>query len=93
MKTAAAVVQGEFIGLNAKVVKSINPQIIGISGKVVNETRNTVVIRHTNEDKTVIKETSVFQFTLPDGTVVEVEGKAILGCPEDRVKKTPKRQW
>lgn len=93
MKTAAAVVQGEFIGLNARVVKSTNPQIVGISGKVVNETRSTVVIKHKNEDKTIIKETSVFQFTLPDGTVVEIEGKAILGRPEDRVKKTPKRQW
>jgi ribonuclease P protein subunit POP4 len=93
MKTEASVVRGEFIGLNAKVVKSINPQNVGISGQIVDETRNTIVIRHGNEDKIVIKETSVFQFSMPDGTIMEIEGKAILGRPEDRVKKTLKRQW
>jgi len=93
MKTTAAVVQGEFIGLNAKVVKSANRSQIGISGQVINETRNTLVIKHRNEDKTIPKEAAVFQFTLPDGIVVEIEGNAILGRPEDRVKKRPKRRW
>jgi ribonuclease P protein subunit POP4 len=93
MKTTATVVQGEFIGLNAKVVKCSNPSCVGISGRVVNETRNTLVIRHKSEDKVIAKELAVFQFTLPNGTVVEVEGNAILGRPEDRVKKRPKRRW
>jgi len=93
MKATAAVVQGEFIGLNAKVVKSTNPSCVGISGHVVNETRNTLVIRHKNEDKVIVKETAVFQFTLAQGTIIEVEGNAILGRPEDRVKKRPKRRW
>jgi len=93
MKNTAAVVQGEFIGLNAEVVKSSNPSYVGVSGRVVDETRNTLVIRHRNEDKVIIKEAAVFQFTLPDGTVVEIEGNVILGRPEDRVKKRPKRRW
>ncbi len=93
MRTAAAFVQREFIGLNAKVIRSSNKQNEGISGTVVDETRNTFVIRHNNEDKTIVKETSVFEFTLPDATIVEIEGRAILGRPEDRVKKTLRRQW
>lgn len=93
MKTTVAVVQGEFIGLKVKVVKSNNPGYVGVSGRVVDETRNTLVIRQKNEDKVIVKEAAVFQFTLPNGTVVEIEGNAILGRPEDRVKKRLKRRW
>jgi len=89
----AAVLQAEFIGLNAKVVKSSNTSYLGISGKVIDETRNTLVIRHKNADKIIIKEVAVFQFILPNGTVVEVDGKVILGRPEDRIKKKSKRRW
>ena len=93
MKAAATIIQGELIGLDAKIVKSTNPSNLSISGKIVDETRNTLVIRQNENDKVVTKETAVFQFTLPNGTIVEVEGAAIIGRPEDRVKKKPKRQW
>jgi ribonuclease P protein subunit POP4 len=93
MTRPVTIIQGEFIGLNAKVVKSSNPTHVGISGKVIDETRNTLVIRQKNQDKTIAKETAVFHLTLPDGMVVEVEGSIILGRPEDRMKKRPKRRW
>jgi ribonuclease P protein subunit POP4 len=93
MKAAATVTQSELIGLDAKVAKSTNRDSVGISGKVIDETRNTLVIRQNNSDKVVPKETTIFQFTLSNGSVVEVEGNAIMGRPEDRVKKKPRRQW
>ena len=93
MKAAATITQSELIGLNAKVTKSTNKDTVGITGTVIDETRNTLTIRHNNTDKTIPKETTVFQFTLPNGTVIEVEGNAITGRPEDRVKKKPRRQW
>jgi len=93
MKAAATILQSELIGLNAKVTRSTNRNSMGISGKVIDETRNTLVIRQNDDDKAIPKETTVFQFTLPSGTVVEVEGNAIIGRPEDRVKKKPRRQW
>jgi len=90
---AAAIVQSELIGLKAKVVKSNNPSYVGISGSVVDETRNTLVIKHESRDKIVVKDQAVFQFTLPSSTVIEVEGSAILGRPEDRVKRQIRRRW
>ncbi len=93
MKAATTIVQNELIGLYARVVKSTNPTNVGIFGKVIDETRNTLVIRQNEEDKVLIKETAVFQFTLPNRTIVEVEGKAISGRPEDRVKRKSKRRW
>jgi len=91
--SASAVVQGEFIGLKAKVVESSNPSYVGITGQVIDETRNTIVIRHRGEDKAIVKEAAVFQFTLPDGAVIEIQGAVIVGRPEDRVKRKPKRRW
>jgi ribonuclease P protein subunit POP4 len=93
MKVTPAVLQQCFIGLDAEVIKSSNPEYMGIEGKVVDETRNTLVISHGQKEKTIIKNIVVFHFTLPDGTVVEIDGKAIVGRPENRVKKKVKRRW
>lgn len=88
-----SIVQHEFIGLQTKVVKSSNPSILGISGKVINETRKTFVILDNDKKKVVIKDIAVFNFILPDGTVVEIDGKVVIGRPEDRIKKQPRRLW
>jgi ribonuclease P protein subunit POP4 len=93
MKITSAFIQGEFIGLKAKVAKSSNADSVGISGTVIDETRNTLSIRQKNVDKMVVKDSSIFHFTMPDGTIVEVDGKLILGRPEDRLKKKIKRRW
>jgi len=93
MKVTPAVLQQCLIGLNAKVSKSSNPEYIGINGKVIDETRNTLVISYKEKEKTVVKDVAVFHFTLPDGTMVEIDGKSIVGRPENRVKKKVKRRW
>ena len=93
MKVTPSIVQQEFIGLNAEVVKSSNPNYIGICGKVVDETRNVLVLLHQNEKKSIIKNVTVFDFTMPDGTVVEIDGTVIVGRPEDRIKKRLRRLW
>ena len=88
-----SIVQDEFIGLELTVVKSLNSNAIGITGKVVNETRNTFTILQNGEQKVVIKDTSVFRLIMTDGTFVEIDGKSIMGRPEDRIKKRPRRLW
>jgi ribonuclease P protein subunit POP4 len=93
MKITPSIVQHEFIGLETKVVKSLNPHIVGIAGKVVDETRNTFTILHSGERKVIVKDTSVFEFVMPDGIVVEIDGKVIMGRPEDRIKKRTRRLW
>jgi len=93
MKITPAIVQHELIGLNVKIVKSTNRNYIGAAGKVIDETRNTLIIRHANTEKTIIKNVAVFHFTMPDGTIVEINGNTILGRSEDRLKRRPKRRW
>jgi len=93
MKVTPEVLQQCFIGLNAKVAKSSNPDHISIEGRVIDETRNTLIISHEEKEKTILKDVAVFHFTLPDGTIVEIDGKSIVGRPENRVKKKVKRRW
>jgi len=93
MKPTPAILQYELIGLTAKVVKSSHPNYVGIEGRVINETRNTVVIMHGNKNKTIAKNTAVFHFTMSNGTIMEINGKAIVGRPEDRIKKRLRRRW
>ena len=93
MHVSPDIVQREFIGLEAKVIKSSNPDLVVLEGKVVDETRNTFTILHNSEEKIVIKDTAVFHFVMLDGTVIEVDGKVIVGRSEDRMKKRPRRLW
>jgi ribonuclease P protein subunit POP4 len=93
MSVTPSVVQHEFIGLEVTVVKSSNPTVVGISGRVVDETRNTFTILQNDNKKVVVKDTSVFHFVLQNGTVVEINGKVVMGRPEDRIKKRPRRLW
>ena len=85
MTVTPSIVKHEFIGLETTVVKSSNLDIVGITGRVIDETRNTFTILRDNKKRVIIKETSVFDFVLPDRTVVEMDGKVIMGRPEDRL--------
>ena len=93
MKVTPAIIQHEFIGLEVKIVKSFNPDYIGIAGTLIDETRNTFIISQNNKRKTVIKDQAVFHFTLPDTTIIEIDGKVLKGRPEERLKKRIRRLW
>jgi ribonuclease P protein subunit POP4 len=85
------ILQNEIIGLEAEVLSDSNPKNIRIRGKVIDETMKTLVIRGTGTWR-IAKKDAVFKFLL-DGVAVKVEGKALMGRPEDRVKKQNKRKW
>jgi ribonuclease P protein subunit POP4 len=93
MIVSQSILQHEFIGLEAKVTRSSNRSQIGIRGKVLDETQKTLTILYDNKEKHIMKGTSTFLFTLPDKTMVEVDGKVIIGRPEDRAKKALRRHW
>ena len=93
MKITPEVINGEFIGTNCKISASPHSGYVGIKGEVINESKNTFTIMATGKAKNVIKEAVVFQFVYSDGTVVEIDGKLLVGRPEDRLKKSVKRLW
>lgn len=92
MRTPENLVRHELIGLKAKVVDSSNPKNVGIKGRIVDETRNILVIEKTDgKEVKLVKEENVFVFDL-GGERISVEGKILVGRPEDRIKKKF-RKW
>lgn len=85
--TPKNLVRHELIGLRVRISKSKDPTQKGVKGIVVDETYKTLKIKCGNRIKTIPKEISVFVFTLPNNIKVEVDGKILLGRPEDRIKK------
>ena len=81
------IVRHELIGLKVKVKKSKNKSLEKIKGVVVDETYNTLKIKTEKNEKIVIKKICVFEFKLPNGTIVEVDGRLLVGRPEERIKK------
>jgi ribonuclease P protein subunit POP4 len=87
----------ELIGLEAEVIDSTNNTQIGIKGKVINETKNTLKIEVDNrEEKILPKIHTHFIFTipaqsgrryLPDRPVrVKVDGSLLQSQPENRIQ-------
>lgn len=85
MITPRNVVRHELIGLDVLVVGASNPASIGITGQIIDETRNMLIVNTRTGIKKIPKETGVFRITLPDGIVVDVRGSALVMAPEKRV--------
>ncbi|MFB3889282.1 MAG: ribonuclease P protein component 1 [Candidatus Bathyarchaeia archaeon] len=93
MNVTPDIIRHEFIGSEGKVASSQHADYVGLHGQVVDESKNTFTLQHEGKAKTVVKEAAVFHFKFSDGTVVEIDGKLLVGKPEDRLKKTVKRLW
>lgn len=94
MRDLRYILQDEFIGLKVKVIKCTNPDCAGLSGTVIDETRNTFrILCRDGKEKILIKKNCIFHFTLPDKTIVEINGEMLVGRPEDRVKRIIRRRW
>ena len=83
----------EIVGLSTHIVRSRDPSHISREGTVVAETRDMLQIDTSFGDILIAKDLCVFDFTLPDGTVVRVDGELLRGRSEDRLKKRQSRRW
>ena len=89
MITPYNVFRHELIGLSVEIYDSTHKDLIGIKGRVIDETRNTICIEldNSDEEKVIPKNIVIFHFTLPNNEKVEIDGKIIVSRPEDRIKK------
>ena len=93
MKITPDIIRHEFIGTEGKIAESPHAGYVGIRGEVIDETKNTFTLLHKGKAKSVMKNSVVFNFKFSDGTIVEIDGRLLVGRPEDRLKKTLKRLW
>lgn len=75
----------ELIGLQVEVLRATDPGQVSLSGLVVDETRNLLVVEAGGVEKRIPKQGARFRFQIQGG--IEVEGDEIRFRPEDRVKK------
>jgi len=83
------ILKHELIGLDVEIVNSPDPSQTSIKGTVVDETKNLIVIRTEKDLKKIEKKYRTFEFKLPSGERVRVNGNKIVSRPEDRVKIWP----
>ncbi len=76
-------VRTELIGLDVEVLSEPYSEI---SGKVVDETKNTFTIESAGTERMVPKPGNEFRFAY-EGRTIDIKGSEILHRPEDRIKK------
>ncbi len=77
----------ELIGLEVKIIEYPDKNLVGLTGKVIDETQKTLLIEMSNGKRVrIFKFHGVFQFTLPNKEKVIIRGVQILGRPEERLK-------
>jgi ribonuclease P protein subunit POP4 len=87
------IVRHELIGLRVRIGKSADKSLEKMSGKVIDESYNILKIEGKKrgekkpKEKSIPKRNSIFIFALPNGVKVEVDGRLLVGRPEDRIKK------
>jgi ribonuclease P protein subunit POP4 len=85
MINARNILRHELIGTDVLVVAASNPLHRGIYGKVIDETRNTIIVRASSGDKMIPKLHTCFRFTIEGGAMVDVDGSVLIMPPERRV--------
>ncbi|MBR9680073.1 MAG: ribonuclease P protein component 1 [Candidatus Altiarchaeota archaeon] len=84
----------ELIGSSCKIVESTDKARIGLAGTIVDETKNTFILRTDKGDKIVPKKECSFVIEL-DKRKYRIDGKMLVGRPEDRVKQgiRQRKKW
>lgn len=84
MITADNITSHEFIGLHTEIVQSSNSQIIGLNGRIVDETKSMFTINTRNGTKFIAKSKNSWKFSIEDNDVI-IDGSKITKRPFDRM--------
>ena len=84
MITADNITSHEFIGLKTEITQSTNPQVIGLNGRIMDETKSMFKINTEKGVKSIAKSTNSWKFSIEDKDVI-VDGSKITKRPFDRI--------
>ncbi len=85
------VLRGELIGLRAHILESRDPTHVSLCGEIIGESKETILLQHTDGVVRLPKAVCVFEITTPDSSRVSIEGTLLRGRPEERLKKMTRR--
>jgi ribonuclease P protein subunit POP4 len=86
MITSDNLISHELIGLQAQVVESDNKQIVGLNGKIVDETKFMFSLSTANGIKRLAKSSSRWKFEF-NGKEAELDGARLTRRPYERMEK------
>ncbi|QLH04701.1 ribonuclease P [Nitrosopumilus oxyclinae] len=84
MITADNITSHEFIGLDTEIIQSTNSQVVGLNGRITNETKSMFTINTENGSKSIAKSTNSWKFSI-QGKDVIVKGTKIAKRSFDRI--------
>jgi len=90
--TARSIVWHELIGLKAKIIRASHPELVGIEGHIIDETRNTLTMVGDTAEKLWVIPKSVVEIEFEiDDKKIRIHGRDLIGRPEMRLKKRWRR--
>ena len=78
-------VRQELIGLDIEVIEAKNPTLIGIKGKIIDETKYTLTIKDQTIKK-ILKDQVTLKMNMKQ-KIIQVKGTSLLQRSEDRLKQ------
>ena len=84
MITADNIRSHEFIGLNTEIVQSTNSQVIGLNGRIINETKSMFTINTKKGVKSISKSMNDWKFSIQNKDLI-IDGSKIAKRPFDRI--------
>jgi ribonuclease P protein subunit POP4 len=84
MITLDTISRHEFIGLETKIISSSNPQVIGLNGTIINETKSMFTLNTEKGIKIIPKLTNDWGFLIKDKNLI-VKGAKITKRPYERI--------
>jgi ribonuclease P protein subunit POP4 len=92
MISSQNVLRHELIGLDVLVSGAANPEQRGLSGCIIDETRNLIMIETPRGVKSIPKMHSTFQVVLSSRERVEIDGSVMVLAPERRINLHEKKR-
>jgi ribonuclease P protein subunit POP4 len=85
MQGITKLLKTELIGKNIAIVDAKNKANIGIKGKAIDETKNTITIKTEKGNKKLIKQNITLEM-MHNNKKIRIKGKMLAVAPEERIK-------
>jgi ribonuclease P protein subunit POP4 len=86
MITPYNLLRHELVGLDVNIIHATHKGYM-VSGRIVDETRNTLKVETTSGIRTIPKNCITFELKLSNDAIVRVDGNLLISRPEDRIKR------